>query len=490
MKRLDRYMLTHFPLVWNMQLHWVLPALLALHALFFLVGLAEPQSIMRLNYSVTHFQPVAASLAVLLGLLVVIGWLVFYLRNNAFKSFYPVRNGHLLAQFFWSLLVIFLASTISITHQAGRYQRLNAITRNVDVVKEATTTGLAHHFLPFEGSQFENYNSCDSIRVRDSLAGLPFNAYNEAGPPPDRPYLNGPDTTVERSYLHYCADPPLSYAIPTSPNRFAIDSMAKRLLYGGQRQAVRATLAAYVAMVHKYGGDARLNVDAQVAEIFATPRFLVRRSSLKQYNETAGYSSGTREFINTHSVQEALAAIADVRRGVLQFDELLGFLYWALAATLLLFTFRITRLRTWFGAGIGMGIWLVIFAVLGALMGGDSYGLLTVFFLLVIGSVIFTAVNVSARRQKTASGFTFLWAVWSLPAVGLAMVYYIRRMLRGDEYRYNGQGNLIDYKPSLVAAWIDANGDLIASINFAVVLLLIALYVIPQARRWQAAPEE
>lgn len=486
MKRIDRYLLTHHPLVWNLRLHWVLPALLVLHVLFYLAGLAEPQRLTRLNYMATSFPPVATSLAVLLGVLVVIGWLIFYLRNNAFKSFYPVRSCHLLAEFFWSLVVVGLASTLSVSHQLGRYQRLDALTKGVDVLKEANTAAVAHHFLPFEGSQFENYNSCDSQRARDSLVGM---SSVEDGPPPERMALNGPDTTVERSYLHYCAEPSLHYSIPATLDRYGADSVAKGWMLRGQRDSVRTTLAAYTAMVKKYGGDIRLDVAGQVAEIFATPRFLVRRPTLRQYDDPNA-TGPSQEFIETHTAQDALVAITEIRKGVLSSDLVLAYLYWALAAALLLFTFRITRLRTWFGAGIGVGIWMVIFSVLAAVTQGEKDAVLPVFFLVVIASVIFTAVNVSQRRRKVASGFTFLWAVWSLPAFGLALVYYIRSLIRHGEYRYNVGGVMEMYEPSPVAAWIDANGETIAAINLVIVLVLVALYVIPQGRRWQAAPEE
>lgn len=486
MGRLNRYLLTHYPLIWNMRLHLVLPALLAMHALFFVGGLAEPQSLRRLNYLSTNFQPIATSLAVLVGLLIVIGWLAFYLRNNAFKSFYPLRRGHLLAEFLLSFLVLGLASTLSVTHQLGRFQRLAAATQDVDVIKEANTVAIAYHFLPFNGSQFEQYNSCDSQRKRDDYLN---GAVGQTGPPPERADFNGPDTTVERSYLHYCDEPPLHYYIPASFDRYGADSVAKRWMLGGQRQAVRDALNAYVALVQKYGGSARFDIDAQVTEVFGTPRFLVRRASLLQYDDT-NPGNTAQEYITTNSAQDALAAITEVRKGVLTSDLMLIYLYWTMAVTLLLFSFRITRLRTWFGAGIGMGIWVVIFSVLAALTQGKEDVIAPAFFLLVAASLVFTAMNVAARRRKTAAGFAFLWAVWSLPAVGLALVYYIRSLARRTEYRYDGGGNLTTYEPSPLAAWIDAHGETIALVNLLIVFILVALYVIPQARRWQAAPEE
>ncbi len=483
MKRLNRYLLTHYPLVWNMRLHWIIPVLLVLHLLFFLAGLAEPQRLSQFDYRTTTFQGAATSLAVLVGLLAVIGWLVFYLRNNAFKSFYPVRNDRLFMEFLAGLAVIGLASTISISHQLGRYQRLRALTRDIDLVHEANTTALAFHFLPFEGARFENYNSCDSQRVQDSLYTTPTNG----GPPPERVEMYGPDSTVERSYLHYCSEPSTQYYIPESLDRYGVDSIAKRWLFAGDRDSVRATLAVYIALVKKYGGSARFDVDRHAAAIFSTPRFLVREGPLQQYPDQPGTIE--RDHITTSKVDEALRAVVDIRGGVLTSELVLFYLYWSFGAALLLFTYRITRLRTWFGAGVGVGVWVAIFAVMAAVTQNED-GPMLAFIFVAVAAIVYAAINISRRRRKTSSGFAFLWGTWSLLVLVPLIIFYIRNLSRRTEYRYDARGNMTNYDVSPVATWIDGHSETIGFLNLLLVLALLAVYIIPQARRWQAAPEE
>ena len=77
------------------------------------------------------------------------------------------------------------------------------------------------------------------------------------------------------------------------------------------------------------------------------------------------------------------------------------------------------------------------------------------------------------------TGVSFIWMQWVLPTVIPAIFAVI-----GVYNRYN------DYRDSDVHDWINKHWPQIFGVNIIVSLLLVGIFVIPMAKRWQALPEE
>lgn len=110
-KKVNKYLIERFPLLWNTKLLWVLASALIFHLLFFIGGYFSLLDITRFHqYSVyaSYFDgPVF--LGIIISILQIVIWLIFLLKNNAFKEFYPTKK-HTLFGHFFIYFIIFLCS--------------------------------------------------------------------------------------------------------------------------------------------------------------------------------------------------------------------------------------------------------------------------------------------------------------------------------------------------------------------------------------------
>ena len=207
------------------------------------------------------------------------------------------------------------------------------------------------------------------------------------------------------------------------------------------------------------------------------------------YDENGLTSGGipAEVFVEDAKVTAALGTTAEARDGWLDFELAVFFLYFSLGLALVIFSFRITQVRTWFIALIGAGIWVAVFGVFGAVM-RTEYGLMVIFLLLTIAFLITAIYLISHRDSKRIAGVTLLWALWAIPAFLPLLAAWIWHMTQ-PAYDYSVEGK-IKQQPAPVYDWISSNWPLINGANVLLVIGLIAFLFIPLARKWQAMPEE
>src|SRR5690606_27071488 len=160
MQRLDNYLLTHYPLLWNLRIHWVWPVIIVLHLVFFSAGYVSVSLQDGLTWQTLRISGATASMAFLCGVLIGVLWLVFYFRNNAFKQFYPLPKGRLMGEFALIALTVFGMSSFAASYAGGAYGHVRALTQDTDIVREANVINLARHFIAFDKDDFRSSGDC------------------------------------------------------------------------------------------------------------------------------------------------------------------------------------------------------------------------------------------------------------------------------------------------------------------------------------------
>lgn len=487
MKRLDNYLLTHFPLLWNLRLLYIWPAILLLHLLFWIAGYSSVSIPETLTYYSLEPGGGVISMATLCALLMLVLWLVFYFRNNGFKSFYPLAKGRLAAEFALLFITAIGLTTFTASYSGGVYTHVRAATHEVSLTDEANTSNLAHHFLPFSRQAFSTNEDC---------------AYHPSRSLPDSLRKGGDDYSDRRgvsidatdtfSFLHYCKDEYTYRKFKGLRTPAANDAIAKRWLYGGRKDSVAHVLSQYLKLCKKYGAAYRFDAVQGAAEVFATPGFLVRgeigsSSSGTQLREESGLQAppGDSVYIEEQRVSYALSAIDSARRGWLSWPGALFFLYFSLGIALLIFSFRTTSVLVWFIALIGTAVWMAIFGVLAAFMRGQDVGLMVLFIVLSLSFLVVSIVWIQRQRSKRNAGILLLWAFWSLPVLLPFTCELIKRLTPPHYYSHD---NMLTRSP--LYDWIEQHWRAINTGNLIFVLLMIFVLFIPLVRRWQAAPEE
>src|SRR5687768_15379422 len=111
-KKTQEYLLLHRPLLWNLKILPVTAIIAAIHAIFFFLGYwfgAVDFSESNEDFYFDWTEGFVMFTGVLISVLLMLIWLVFYLRNNAFKSFYPKKRASLYQE--W--LLIFVIATLN-----------------------------------------------------------------------------------------------------------------------------------------------------------------------------------------------------------------------------------------------------------------------------------------------------------------------------------------------------------------------------------------
>lgn len=157
--RINQYLLERYPNIWNTRLVWMLLIALGIHILFFTGGyftFITPASLHQQLYDFDVLNGNGAMLfAIAVTIILLVLWLVYLLKNNAFKNFYPTSRGKIFLSFFYYLVIIFACSTFHMSYMIG-YKTF--IHQKYPVSKFETQRLTAARAAPFLLLNIEDYN--------------------------------------------------------------------------------------------------------------------------------------------------------------------------------------------------------------------------------------------------------------------------------------------------------------------------------------------
>jgi hypothetical protein len=493
MKRLNNYLLTHHPLLWNLRVHYIWPVILLLHLFFFIGGYSSVRFPEISGYERLYPREDTMILAILMGVLAMVGWLVLYFRNNAFKSFLPLKPGRLVAEMALIFATAFGLASIAVSSAHGKAQHIRQLSRNTDLDKEQETIALALQFLPFNLETFSRFNNADEQLAVDTVQLTTLN--NTVLPVDTFSYLNFNGQT------YYRGDRAPVLAVD-------IHKRAAGWLKAGRRDSVLRVLQNYLKLVKKYGGKYRFDPAAHVQAIFSRADFAVRYTiagyDLSQYGEEQAAEAETAAvvpvegevrapalryakgfaYISRENPEWGIRQVEAARYELLDWDVLVFLLYAALAVTILIFGFRLTEGRTWGIAVIGAGLLTVIIGLMIAVSRGAESALV----LLLIIEAAFTTlamIGISTGWKRRWAGVLYLWSLAGMPFV-LPLIWQLLQQISQPDY----DSTLSRYEPSALYDWLRASERWFVGGNLILSLALLAVFYIPLARRWQAMTEE
>ena len=103
---MKKYLLERYPAIWNTHVVLLLPLILLSHLVFFALGfIMLTDSTLGISYYPwgNLFNGLPMLLNFIIIVLLLVGWLIYLFRNNAFERFYPVSRW----QLFWRFVVYF-----------------------------------------------------------------------------------------------------------------------------------------------------------------------------------------------------------------------------------------------------------------------------------------------------------------------------------------------------------------------------------------------
>jgi hypothetical protein len=505
LKSLNQYLLVHYPLLWNTRFFNVLLFAIIGHIIFFFIGQISVHSIRdfydRDDYTELFESAVVGLYSTLVIVLFFIIWLIYYLRNNPFKSFYPVTKTYLIKEFFTILFISLITITFFNSYEYGRHLKKIKITKNFDPIKESHIINQANCFLPIETYNFESAAHCDTIyRDLDVPDYIPNDSCNEdiysyshenelteSIPAEEYPAIA---PSVERakffSYLNYCS---ISHAIDLDSNIksdiYTIN--AQRWLKNKQKDSIEMALVAYQELLNKYEIRFSFNPKTLTNWCFETPQHDVLHDfySLNYYDVINPTYQNYGEFSYVETVVNEV--YDNNKASFLSLFNWELYFYFSLSISIILLMFRITRLKPWLIASIGMGVWAILFAILANFTKDNTlqYVFITAWIIL-----FFMSFYLIKRKSKKILSATFLtWSIYGYLALIPIIFNLIRENTQEVKMCVNRLWKIITPEHP-IHSWIINNKDTINMINITSCIIFIVLVIIPLAYKWQSNPNE
>ncbi|RYY61854.1 MAG: hypothetical protein EOO05_04895 [Chitinophagaceae bacterium] len=511
--RLNNYLLTHYPLLWNTKAITVVSVSLLLHLLFFVFGYTglDVTTLGRYDYSLYPAESSGMyTLSFLFSMAILIGWLVFFLRNNAFKEYYVIDKWFLAKQFILVTLIIFVSVTFFHSYRWGLESRARSFTSREELVRETDLLNLAAKFLPEDRSSYFKLNSCslpDSMHVsyRDdyNYFDTTLTQNNQENNRRMRQVLKDADAF---RYETYCK---------TMMNVEGMDNgwlaRSNGWIRNGQKDSIRHVITGLQKVADKYRINYRLHVDSLVGFVFQDSLHTVKRtigysdpsgtdpSAMVYDNDGSAYvpdsSSRVRtdDYIEMREIENALNFIdrAHYRRwseDELMFQTIL--LYAAICSAVVIMCYRLFTRKVFLFSVIGTIVWTILLVGLG--IGSGSGNTILVFLLLLcFGSLLASRID---GFGKTTRGVLLTWHIWLLPFVTLILLALVHDVYNSyDQYipgtvQYYSDAQMKKMYP--VTYWITHHNELLARINLLLVVVYVAFVFMRLARKWHTSAEE
>jgi hypothetical protein len=149
--------------------------------------------------------------------------------------------------------------------------------------------------------------------------------------------------------------------------------------------------------------------------------------------------------------------------------------------------FRITRLKPWLIASIGMGVWSILFAILANFTKDNTlqYVFITAWIILFFMSFYL----IKTKSKKILSATFLIWSIYGYLALIPIIFNLIKENTQEVKMCVNRLWKIITPEHP-IHSWIINNKDTINIINITSCIIFIVLVIIPLAYKWQSNPNE
>lgn len=168
-KKIQNHLLLHQPLLWNLKIVPVFAAAVIIHIILFIMGYCSG----TIDFSNTgnDYLPdgkfaLIVFFCVVTALFTIIIWLVFYLRNNSFKSLYPKSHGSLFKEWLLILFICLINGSYPLTYfyasnlRATSYFESEEFNRRIDIMSMASI---------FAGDNFNMMDNAEYDTIKGDL---------------------------------------------------------------------------------------------------------------------------------------------------------------------------------------------------------------------------------------------------------------------------------------------------------------------------------
>lgn len=455
----QKRLLVNYPILWNTKFVPMGITVLFINIFFFITGYFSG----AINFYETDYDlnstTVIYLISVLASLLILIIWLVFYLKNNGFKSFYPKQSNALYVE--WLLTFILL-----IGNQLYPYSYYQGIT-----YKERA---FASKQQIYEAKKILNQIQ---ILIPDSYNYYQFNPIEKTIDSLEK----DPDSTpMHLSLLNFY------------PYNKEIEQV-KDWLITEQKDSIRNLIREYLDLQKKHSLSTNLTVNSWMKLVYNPPNYIVTQSNYIS-NAKNQNDDNIKNYVEFKKLDYAYQKMFDAyNNGNFSNEFILIILYSALSLSIATLSFRTTSGKAWLIAFITFGLLIFINGIISVLFHLFSFEineynityLITIYWTLILLFMsIYVVLKLYKKSAKNKSTVLINLILWILPY--MPILYFTTFMIIMNETVYSENLNhfistiyLYFFNHSIVFFWINL-------IFVGIILFFVAKII----KNWKALPEE
>lgn len=171
-KKLNQTLITKYPLIWNLKFIWILLTVLVFNLIALINGFLFFNKKSQLQegglYEVFYNSGIAI-FYVLIGVIITVIWLYFYIKNNRFKSNYPTSRNYLFKEFLAVFFIFFLMFYVPNSFKTGLKLRVSNYMSEEQYLKDIDVINRTQGFTLQSEFGYDNYSRNLPVPAFDSL---------------------------------------------------------------------------------------------------------------------------------------------------------------------------------------------------------------------------------------------------------------------------------------------------------------------------------
>lgn len=171
-KKINQTLITKYPLIWNLKFIWILLTVLVFNLIAFVNGFLffnKKSQLVESNLFEVFYNTGTAVYYVLIGVIILVIWIYFYIKNNRFKSNYPTSRNYLFKEFLAVFFILFLMFYVPNSFKIGLKNRVSNYMSEEQYLKDIDIINRTQGFTLQSNLGYNNYSRNLPVQVFDSL---------------------------------------------------------------------------------------------------------------------------------------------------------------------------------------------------------------------------------------------------------------------------------------------------------------------------------
>ncbi|NDV68233.1 YfhO family protein [Dysgonomonas sp. 25] len=512
--KIQRYLLENYPLLWNIRLFPVMLIIVVANVMFFLFGYWSTNTVFDSSYYYSFLDGDGIFLlyfsSIFIGVLVFVGWLVFYMRNNAFRIYYPRTTLQLYAE--WLLIFVICAgiSVIPFSMTKGCLTKWQAVTSVKEAQKALDIIEKVRILVPSD-TYYYSYSS-DSDKPIPIPKDMPLNLdtldldnysiqYDSDGQFTVNGYNGASLLFYKKNHYSYYS----SYNEEKDPEyvkqQKAIAEV-KSWLANERKDSIYSLMKEYMALVKKHDVKVNLTADTWFDRIYNPPFYPVDVHTVINEDAPSEYYSSYydddyyRPSLSLSYLEGGYKKVVDSHEDTAVMEYiLLTCLCFSLGFSVLVFSARVTTGKKWLKAFVILGIMVLlislftgVLALISIFSDSEVTGMLVFGFwlFLFIAILIYLINKIVSNSNRNHSNVAVNFFLWLMPAM-IPLIFFLYILFTELNYgyysRYDEYGNYVD------RVRFEDYIDVMLWVN----LIIMFLAMVPTCiliKKWKGLPDE